>query len=280
MLDRVSYLSRAMQALAISMPHSPVPAWPRAQTHLFWHTTEVNDRLARYAVAGTGEPLVLVHGLSGSTHWWRRNLTALAERYRLYLVDLPGFGCMGHWRGRFALAEAAEWLHAWMGAVGLPRACLVGHSMGGFICLQLAARWPTSVRRLVLVDPVGIPTGRNHLIASTHLLTAALRTSPRFYPTFVLDGLRAGPRAVLRAGSEILRSDVRDMLSRVSAPTLLVWGAHDTLQPVAAGAVMRDLLSDARLSVLDGAGHVAMFDRPHAFNHAVLRFLDARSKIH
>ena len=73
----------------------------------------------RYEIAGRGEPVVLVHGLSGSTRWWSRNIPALAERYSVYLLDLldlPGFGAM---RRRFVLAEAASWLSDWMGAVGL-----------------------------------------------------------------------------------------------------------------------------------------------------------------
>jgi pimeloyl-ACP methyl ester carboxylesterase len=75
----------------------------------------------RYEIAGRGEPVVLVHGLSGSTRWRSRNIPALAERYCVYLLDLPGFGAMRRLRSRFVLAEAASWLSAWMEAVGLDR---------------------------------------------------------------------------------------------------------------------------------------------------------------
>src|SRR4051812_23367957 len=102
-------------------------------------------------MVGEGEPVVLVHGLSGSTRWWTRNIGALARGYRVYLVDLPGFGAMHRLRRHFVLAEAASWLVAWMEAVGLENAHLVGHSMGGYVCLQLAAQRPEVVCRLVLV---------------------------------------------------------------------------------------------------------------------------------
>src|ERR1051326_3157429 len=62
------------------------------------HTTVVNGIPTSYKRVGEGEPIVFVHGLSGSTHWWRRNIPELAAQYRLYLVDLPGFGSM--WRQR------------------------------------------------------------------------------------------------------------------------------------------------------------------------------------
>jgi pimeloyl-ACP methyl ester carboxylesterase len=240
---------------------------------LVWHATLVNGRRTRYAVAGAGEPLVLVHGLSGSTRWWRRNLPALASRARVYLLDLPGFGAMSRSRGRFALAEAADWLYAWMRAVSLPPACLVGHSMGGYICLQVAARHLEAVHRLALVAPAGIPTGHSIFDEVLPLARAILHSSPWFYPILLADALRSGPSTVLRAASEVVRGDVRELLAQVAAPTLLIWGARDTLVPAAAGAVMRNALPNARLLTLDAAGHVAMFDRPHAFNSALLRFL-------
>lgn len=93
----------------------------------------VGGHRVRYEVVGEGEPVVLVHGLSGSTRWWARNTAALATEYQVYLVDLPGFGAMRRLRRRFVLAEAASWLSAWMEAVGLQSAHLVGHSMGGYV---------------------------------------------------------------------------------------------------------------------------------------------------
>ncbi len=249
------------------------PAATQKSVHLSWRTADVQGQPARYAVAGSGSPVVLVHGLSGSTRWWQRNLPALADHHRVYLVDLPGFGGMTGWQGGFALAEAADWVHAWMDAVSLSRANLVGHSMGGYISLELAARHPEAVSRLTLVNPAGIPTGHDVVSATIPLATAVFHTSPAFYPTLLVDGLRAGPATVLRAASEILAGDVRELLAEVSAPTLLIWGKNDTLVPVSAGAVMREALPNARLLVLEGAGHVSMFDRPHAFNRAVLRFL-------
>ena len=141
----------------------------RAEIRVSRYEAQVGGWPVRYEAAGEGEPVVLVHGLSGSTRWWSRNISEIAERYRVYLVDLPGFGTMRRLRRRFILAEAADWLSEWMDAAGLERAHLVGHSMGGYICLHLAASRPEAVRRLVLVAPAGVPTGRS---------MAGLRISP------------------------------------------------------------------------------------------------------
>src|SRR3954451_4790444 len=83
-----------------------------------------------YEVAGAGPPVVLVHGLSGSSRWWRRNIGALTPHRRVYVVDLIGFGA-SRARYPFALPEAASYLIGWLDRLELDRVSLVGHSMGG-----------------------------------------------------------------------------------------------------------------------------------------------------
>ena len=237
------------------------------------HEVQVRGQTVRYTVAGSGEPMILVHGLSGSTHWWRRNIPALAQHYQLYLVDLPGFGTMRRHRRLFVLAEAAAWLLDWMEAVNLQAAHLVGHSMGGYICLRLAACRPEAVRRLVLVAPAGTPIGRSlagHLIP---LLKEIRVMRPGFLPILVYDALRTGPLTLWRAASALLGEDVREHLAAISAPTLLVWGEHDVLVPAAIGYVLRGEIAGSRLLILEGAGHVPMFDHPDEFNAALMKFL-------
>lgn len=228
----------------------------------------------RYSVAGEGDPVVLVHGLSGSTRWWSRNVPALAERYRVHLVNLPGFGTVRPPSRRFVLAEAASWLLAWIEAVGLESGVhLVGHSMGGYLSLRLAARRPQVVRKLVLVDPAGVPSGRGMLGHLVPLLLAARYATPAFLPVLARDALYAGPATLLRASRDLLAEDVRGDLRRVEAPALLIWGKNDTLIPPSAGELMRAEIPDSRLLVIEGAGHNPMFDRPREFDRALLAFL-------
>ncbi|MDQ4105776.1 MAG: alpha/beta fold hydrolase [Actinomycetota bacterium] len=230
-------------------------------------------RPVRYEAAGEGEPVVLVHGLSGSTRWWSRNVPALAERYRVYLVDLPGFGAMRSLRRRFVLAEAASWLSDWMKVAGLERAHLVGHSMGGYVSVRLAASQPEVVRRLVLVAPAGVPAGRSMLGHLIPLLLAARHATPAFMPVLVRDALKMGPSTLWRAARDLLAEDVREDLHKIESPTLLVWGENDPLIPPAVGDLLREEIPNSRLALLRSAGHVPMFDRPGDFNAALLAFL-------
>ena len=159
-----------------------------------------------------------------------------------------------------------------MEAAGLERAHLVGHSMGGYFCLRLAASRPEAVRRLVLVAPAGVPTGRSMLGHLGPLLGAARYATPSFLPILVRDALRTGPATLWRAASDLLAEDVREDLRRIEVPTLLIWGQRDTLVPPAAGDLLRKEIPGCRLLVLEGASHVPMFDRPEEFDAALLAF--------
>lgn len=230
---------------------------------------------------GSGEEqLVLLHGLSGSALWWRRNVPALAKHYRVVLPELVGFGRSPAAKRPPPVAETADLLDGWMGEVGLERVHLVGHSMGGQISIHLAARHPSRLDRLVLVDAAGIPRP----LTPAYALRFAMEVGPlwrwgdpRFLPTIVRDALTAGPRTVVGALGHILRDDVRPLLARITAPTLVVWGERDNLVPLLHAGELRDHIPHAQLAVLRGAGHNPMVDRAADFNRLLLRFLGGES---
>lgn len=220
---------------------------------------------------GDGDPVVLVHGLAGSSRWWDPVARALACHHPVYLVDLPGFG---EWRPRrFILREAPATLARWMAHAGVPAAHVVGHSMGGLVAARLAAAWPERVHRLVLVAPAGVPSGRGLVRHLAPLFAAVTTAPPRFLPTLGADAARAGPLTTLRAARDLLADDVRHDLHAIAAPTLVVLGDRDRLIPLALGAVFAHEVPGAQLLVLEGAGHVPMAERPLELGGAMLEFL-------
>lgn len=227
--------------------------------------------------AGHGGPaVVLLHGLSGSGRWWRRNVPGLAAEFRLLIPDVIGFGrsrCPGRMP---SFAELADILCRWLRHLGHERVHLVGHSMGGEIAVHLAVRYPALVQRLVLAAPAGIPrplTPRQAVRSAAQLVPPRVWGDPWFFPVILGDALAAGPRTILQALGHILRDDVRPLLDRIQAPTLVVWGERDTLVPVEQATEFRDRIPNARLALLRGAAHNVMVDRPQAFNTLVARFL-------
>lgn len=200
-------------------------------------------------------------------------MAALADHFRVYQVDLMGFG-----RSRslpFALDRAELRVAEWLDSLHAAPFHLIGHSMGGLISAQVAMQAPELVKRLVLVDAVAVSTGRT-ISGSAVGLLRGMRYTPRdFYPILLQDALRAGPVTLLRATFAIHRVDISTDLEKIQAPTLIVWGEHDTLLPVALGQALHRSLPQSELVVLSGAGHNAMWDRAAAFNQVVLRFLSA-----
>src|ERR671913_2382197 len=92
------------------------------------------DRLNALAfeVAGSGPPLILLHGLSGSGRWWSKNVPAFAQNFRTYTVDLPGFGESRRVRWS-RLDDTADWLAEWIASLGVPKVGIAGHSLGGAV---------------------------------------------------------------------------------------------------------------------------------------------------
>jgi len=236
------------------------------------HWCELDGARLHYQTVGSGDPVVLIHGLSASSRWWHRNIDALAERFTLHIIDLIGFG-RSRGRQRFNLAESAALLAHWMETIGLERAHIVGHSMGGYIAAQLAAEFPEKVNRLVLVD-AAVPLPRKTRLQHLSQLSREMRyTPPRFLHLLATDAMLAGPRTVLSAANQLIVADLEPELPKIAAPVLLIWGANDPLVPPAVADRLEELIPNARRHVIPGCGHKPMLERPAEFNEAVIAFL-------
>lgn len=238
--------------------------------------TRVGEHRIHSLHAGSGPPVVLLHGLGGSHRWWRYTLPALATRFSVHVPELVGFGRTAAARPQPTIEEMADVVLAWIGESGLASTALVGHSMGGQIAIHLVARDENPVTRLALVAPAGVP--RRRAVSELARLLAEVVPprrwgTPAFLPTIAADVVRTGPRVVLAAARRLLDDDVRPLLPTIRIPTLLLWGDLDPLVPLAQGREMLAAIPDARLVVLEGAAHVPMADRPEAFNRHLLEFL-------
>ena len=208
-------------------------------------------------------PIVFVHGLSASSRWWRAVLPLLGGR-EARLVDLPRFG------RSFRPDDVTDWLAAEIEAEA--PVVLVGHSMGGLVCASLAAKRPELVRALVLIAPAGAPELRSLQAYARGLVRTFLSARPGLMRRIAEDAIRTGPEALLHGA---LFATGSSFAGGVSAPTLLIWGARDRLIPVELAAEWQRAIPQARLVVIDEAGHVPMVETPSAFAESLLEFLDA-----
>ncbi|MGZ3587008.1 MAG: alpha/beta fold hydrolase [Candidatus Limnocylindrales bacterium] len=222
--------------------------------------------------SGEGPPLLLLHGLAGSARWWERNIPALSRSFQVSALDLPGFGG-SHADARLVLDDIAAQLVALLDDLGIERASVVGHSLGGLVAGGLAADYPERVDRLVLVDAGFLSLDPSRL----HRITGPLRTlrwtAPSLMRVIVTDTLRSGPVRMAGATMELLQADWRGRLPRIQAPTLVVWGEHDTICPRAIGEAIVAAVPAARLHIIKGAAHNPMWERSEDFDRVVLQFL-------
>lgn len=225
-----------------------------------------------HEASGDGPPLVLVHGLSGSRNWWQHNVSALSRHFRVYSIDLPGFGDSRS-LGRPRLDQAVLELIYWMDCHELHRVSIAGHSLGGMIAARLAAESPARIQRLILVSAALLTFDPGLKRRTFGLARESGRMPIRGLAMMGRDAVRAGPLNLIFATQQLLSADWTDQLHAVQAPTLVLWGAEDALVPSVVGVRIAAAIPDSRLVILPSASHVPMWDAPDAFNREVIRFL-------
>lgn len=242
-----------------------------------------------------GVPLVLVHGLGYGRWGWEPVVDRLAERRHVVLCDNRGIGDSDVPAGPYTAAEMAGDVIALLDAAGVDRAHLVGASLGGMIVQHVALDAPHRVDRLVLVSttPGGdvahplpaatrellerMPTlaRREALLAAVDNAVGAAADRQAIVDRILAHRLRqpqdaAGWQGQAHAGTT---HDVAARVERIAHPTLVLHGADDRVVDPRNADVLVDLLPDARRVVLDGGGHLPMWERPEWFVRVVLEFL-------
>ena len=273
--------------------------------HLNW--AEVEGVPMNYVDVGEGDgnPVVFIHGLSGSWQNWLENLPYFAQKRRCIAMDLPGFGYSPMPKEKISIKGYARQVDALCEQLGLGECVIVGNSMGGFIAAELAIRFPARVERAVLVAAAGISITnlrRRPLMTGARMIGALGATSaaqtkvmvsrPRlrwFFTNFVFRhpsriapdlmyecARGAGKPGFVDALDALTSYDFRDRLPDIEAPTLIVWGDSDMLVPVEDADEFERLIPQSRTVIFDDTGHVPMLERPLTFNDLLADFVEGR----
>ena len=272
------------------------------------HSIDVNGSRARFLRAGEdGPPVVLIHGLGASAEIWSANIGALAAGHRVFVPDLPGFGRTAMPPGMdFSPAAYSRFVRDFMAALGIGRAALVGHSLGGGVALRVTLDDPGRVDRLVLASSAGLGPDvslplriaslpffdrvffRPPLPVFTRFLRRLVydpaAISPEFarlyYDMFFQPGAVRAFTAILRAVVTIrgarpgILEPIREGLGTIAAPVLILWGRRDRILPVGQALDAAGRIPGARLHIFERCGHMPNVEYPEAFNRLVLEFLD------
>ena len=258
-------------------------------------TVEIGGKNIQYLKLGEGEgvPLVLLHGFGGDINIWVFNQEALAEGGRtVYAVDLPGHGGSTKDVGEGDLTSLVRVVEGFMGEMGVEKAHLFGHSMGGAVAASLAIQHPEKVQSLSLIASAGLGEEINGdyiegFIAANrrkemkNALGLLFATPDLVNRQLVNDVIRFkrldGVDEALRKLADNLfpngkQADVPD-LSGVEVPMLVVWGREDKIVPVAHS---ENAPTNARVEVLDDTGHMPQMEASGQTNRLIGEFLDGQ----
>ncbi len=245
-----------------------------------------------YQVTGTGTPLVLIHGYPLSGALFQYQQTALAARFKVITLDLPGFGRSSAPVGFGSTALYARYVLALLDHLGVGKAIIGGHSMGGIITQELYREAPERFAGMILIDTIAataspieqgewtgyfalasekgvssiIPTITPQLLTGNTLLN----TPP--VGTAIMDIIAEGSIAGAQTGAETLaiRPDYTAQLGTITVPTLIVEGADDVVYAVPIAKAIQADIKGSTLALIANAGHVSIFEQPDAANAAIL----------
>jgi pimeloyl-ACP methyl ester carboxylesterase len=253
------------------------------------------DRVA-YRDAGSGETLLLIHGMAGSSDTWRAVIPQLAKKYRVVAPDLLGHGQSDKPRGDYSLGAFAVWLRDLLDELGVTRATIVGQSLGGGVAMQFVYQHPDYCQRLVLISSGGLGPDVGwtlrllsapgaELILPVIAPTPVLRVGNKLRSWFASAGIQSPRgREMWSAYSSLADSPTRQAFLRtlrsvvdyrgqaVSAlnrlhltsqlPTMAIWGDADQIIPVSHAYAAQAARPASRLEVLAGVGHFPQVERP------------------
>jgi pimeloyl-ACP methyl ester carboxylesterase len=258
-------------------------------------TVQANGVGIAYRRAGTGPPLVFVHGAAADGRMWQPQLDALADEFTVVAWDEPGAGRSSDVPPDFGLADYANSLAAVIEELELGPAHVAGLSWGGTVALELYRHHSELVGSLVLADTYAgwkgsLPAeevearvaGLRYLLSMpadqfNPMLPGLFAGDPpsKFVPLLEDIGHDVRRESMGTALMAMAAADQRDVLPRISVPTLLIWGDLDARSPLDVAHQFEQAIPGATLSLIPGAGHVSNLERPEQFNGAIREFCRA-----
>lgn len=260
--------------------------------------SEIKGLSVAYQRTGRGPAVVLLHGFTQDSRVWTPQLADLSDSFTVIAWDAPGAGQSSDPPGDFAIGDWADTLATLLNTEAISHAHIVGLSWGGLLAQEMYRRYPSQISSLVLVDTYAGWAGSLGEPAAEQRLAACIRDSslpPRELVTQYLPGmfsdhpppeirdrLAAIMEATHPAGFRLMAAalaagDTRDLLPKVTAPTLLIWGDADKRSPMTIAHQLEHALPAAKLAVIPGVGHVSNLEAPAEFNAILREFLLAHS---
>jgi pimeloyl-ACP methyl ester carboxylesterase len=224
---------------------------------------KIDNHTIHYVEMGNGFPLVLLHGGANDWRGWKKNIVALAQRYRVIAPDVVGFGRSDKSKSIYGIDDFVNYLWGFVSALNIERMHLAGHSLGGRIALEFACHYPNKVEKLIPVAPFGF--GRlstwGFILGVISYWGRKLFFKKRSYPTLDIDYSKDGFKEFM------------EKLKNVEVPAMIIWGEKDPYLPVKQAYIANSTLSNSRVEVMRQCRHIPQSEEHDIFNKLVLDFL-------
>jgi len=290
---------------ACSSPSS-IPAQFDAIERMPIHTVLVHGQRIAYLDVGAGPPIILIHGFGGSMWQWEYQQHALSQHFRVLTLDLPGAGLSDKPEIDYRPDEMLGFVVGFMDTVKIPRATLVGNSMGAGLAIGMALAHPTRVAKLVLVD--GLPQHVMDKLTSPSVRQALETSAPPWLVSFgnllfggamtesvlkeiVHDPALLTPAVIERSNRNrqqpglirpilavrenlpLWEAGFATRLGEITQPTLVLWGEEDRVFPIAVGEELHQTIKGSRFIRIPNAGHIPQWERPDLVNQELITFI-------
>ena len=262
---------------------------------------ELGGLSTHYIEKGSGEPVIFLHGFFFDHNMWNASIDVLAEKYKVYTLDLWGFGYSTREPLDYGYPLYTKQLHKFMDALGIQKASLIGQSMGAGTIMNFTVSNRDRVDKIVLVNAAGMPNklplmGRISNLPRVGEFMYGMKSD--FIRKFTLGNNFLYNRHLLtdeyyeqithfhkiKGSSEVMLSVTRKQffdtlikeikkLAKMDVPTLIVWGRNEKSIALPIGQELHKILKGSRLEILDKAGHCSNMDQPELFNQLTLGFL-------
>lgn len=254
-----------------------------------------NQGIVHYEVFGRGKPVILLHGYQGSWGLWQQTMGYLGAFYRTYALDFWGFGESGTKRSTYAVKDFVSLVYQFMDQLGIVRAPLVGHSMGGTVSLLTALEHPDRVQKVVVIGspiagsslyffprvfgyrPVGWLMYHNLWIYKRfyRMLSPFYSKDKSWAEMMDRDVSRTTMEAFFSSIGSLRRTDLRPSLHLIQSPVMGMYGDKDIVVNPNQWKPLQEGVSKVQIARFHTAGHFIMLDEPMAFNQKLKEFLDA-----
>jgi len=286
---------------------NPDPDWLKIDWRQHLHRVRLPGAEVNYVEIGEGEPIVFIHGISGSWQNWLENLPHFSHHHRAIALDLPGFGASPMPAWPIDMPAYGRLLHDFCEKLGLGKdVTLVGNSMGGLVAAEAVLSEPSRFNRLVLVsaagfintwlphqrgvatsrawDRFGAHVGALGRFTVTHKLTRwinfrfVIRYPSRLRKELLWEQVNAGVPCpgFTEALAGVIEYDARDRLEEIELPVMIVWGTDDWVIPSAAAHSYNRRIPHSQLAIFEHTGHVPQMERPERFNRLLDEFVAAQ----